>query len=806
MTQFVTLSDKAQTLVNNYVNGSISKSPFDSNIFKKLLVSVYTHTSKADSELLRILNRYIIDLSAYYTSEELDVLITEFSALAIYCHQHDDVFYNSSNARELPKSIGFQTGNTDFLTPMSLVELCLKMSNCKPGSHIYLPFAGTCSFALYQENPCNFDTDEINTEIWAYSKILLLSQGIEANMRCRNCIIIEPVGNDDIAKSKYDYIFSFPPILGGREERNIANTFLNLAEKSLNDDGEIYCVLPLSFCFGREWFDFRKTLLKESNNMFSAVVMSLPALFQPYTSVSMVLLCLKKDGKGQICLMDASSEAFIATKDLAGWKQETLKPDSIIETILKQDEKYVWLGTAENLSEVLNLQPSRYLVNFSLPKVHNGEKLFKLEDLVSIVPLEREGNTITTDIPLIGMKELSASYLNCDINRKDIPVPNKKEYRILMTDIQRIGFIGGKFKVGRVHGISKNTPIALRHEVIAIQLKSNIVTEDYLLRCIMSEETELQARKMSTGAIISRLSQQDILSICIVVPKLLSQQENLCKDDTRSSLTESDRKLLESAESFRRDIHMKKHAIGQTIFNLNNWMKVLQRARRDGNGIVDDNAIVGTIHKTKVSDIYTNLQSIMQELQAKIAKLDSGYGMQSQDISLVDFIEEYIRKNQSPVFQYIFDSMAHRATQTILDEDGDVVLKEGDALEYINFPIEAMTIIFDNIINNACSHGFENAANPKNKVKIDILSEGENYIVTISNNGNPLATGYDSENVLTYGVSSKEGHGHYGIGGYEVRKLMREFNGEAELISCPNDEFCITYKLIFKNTSIVASF
>lgn len=127
-------------------------------------------------------------------------------------------------------------------------------------------------------------------------------------------------------------------------------------------------------------------------------------------------------------------------------------------------------------------------------------------------------------------------------------------------------------------------------------------------------------------------------------------------------------------------------------------------------------------------------------------------------------------------------------------------------MEYIYFPIEAMTIIFDNIINNACSHGFENAANPKNKVKIDILSEGENYIVTISNNGNPLATGYDSENVLTYGVSSKEGHGHYGIGGYEVRKLMREFNGEAELISCHNDEFCITYKLIFKNTSIVASF
>ena len=134
--------------------------------------------------------------------------------------------------------------------------------------------------------------------------------------------------------------------------------------------------MPLSFCFGREWFDFRKTLLKESNNMFSAVVMSLPALFQPYTSVSMVLLCLKKRRQGTNLSYGCFKVKLSSRqKDLAGWKQETLKPDSIIETILKQDEKYVWLGTAENLSEVLNLQPSRYLVNFSLPKVHNGEKI-----------------------------------------------------------------------------------------------------------------------------------------------------------------------------------------------------------------------------------------------------------------------------------------------------------------------------------------------------------------------------------------------------------------------------------------------
>ena len=691
-----------------------------------------------------------------------------------------------------------------FLTPMSLIELCLKMSDCKADSRVYLPFAGTCSFALYQTHSCVFDADEINREVWAYSKILLSSQGIKANVECRDCLIRNEMNGTYFTMNKYDYIFSFPPIMGGREERYIADTFLYLAQNALKDNGEIYCILPMFFCFGREWLEFRTSILKESNNMFSAIVISLPALFQPYSSIPTILLCLKKDGKGQICLMDAKNDAFLATKDLAGWTQKTLKPNSIIETILKQDETYVWGGNAECLSDDVNLLPSRYLINSVLPKANSEEKLFKLADL--IVPLVRDKNITATGIPLIGMKELSSSYLNCDINREDIPISNKTEYRILTTDSLLIGFVGGKFKVGRVHGASSNTPIALRHEVVAIQLNSNVITEDYLLRCIMSAETELQAKMMSSGVTISRISQQDLLSISIIVPNLITQQENLCKEDTRSSLTESDRKLLESAEVFRRDIHMKKHAIGQTIFNLNNWMKVLQRARRDGNGIVDDNATVGTVHKIKVSDIYANLQFIMQELQIKINKLDSGYGMQSSEVALVDYIEEYIKKNQSPIFLYAFDSLVHRASQSICDENGDVILEKGDALEFVQFPLEALTIIFDNIISNACCHGFENSANPKNIVKIDILSEGEDYIVTISNNGAPLLTGYNTENVLTYGVSSKEGNGHYGIGGYEVRKLMREFGGEAKLISNPNDDFCITYRLIFKSTNIVASF
>lgn len=811
MIQFVSLSSNVQALVNRYANRSRAKSPFDSNIFKKLLISVYAHTENADVSLLAILEKYMIDLADYYTSQEINILVAEFSSLAIYCHQYDEIFYTQSDYLKKLEGVRSEKLSYNFKTPKSLVELCLKMSDCKANSHIYLPFAGTCPFALYQKNPCVYDTAEIDLEIWAYSKILLLSQDVKANMECWNCMVLN--GDDDtyfFIKNKYDYIFSFPPIFGGRDEKYIADTFLYYVKNALKDNGEMYCILPMSFCYDHVWFEFREFILKKSGNMYSTIVISLPSLFKLYTTISMCLLCIKKDGKGTICLVDATDESFSVLKDLDGWKQNILKTDSIIETISKQDEKYVWVGKSENLSGEMNLQPSRYLISYILHKVNDGEKLFKLADLVNLVPFTGFViNKITEeiDIPVIGMKELSSSYLNCDIYRKDMPVPDRRiVYKILTSDCLLIGFIGGKFKVGRLHGASKTEPVALRPEIFAVKLKSKAITEDFLLRCIMDKKTELQANRLSSGTIISRLRPQDFLSILVIVPTLISQQESLCKEDTRSSLTESDRKLLETAESFRRDIHMKKHAIGQTIFNLNNWMKVLQRARRDGNGIVDDNAVVGTIHKTKVADIYSNLQAIMQELQTKISKLDSGYGMQCREISLTDFIEDYIQKNPSPIFQYVFDAISNRAQQTITDIDGEVVIAKGDSIGYVHFPVEALTIIFDNIINNACCHGFENIADSKNMVRIEIMTEGENYIVNITNNGKPLLSGYDSESVLTYGISSKEGNGHYGIGGYEVRKLMQEFDGDAKFISNPDDEFSVTYKLIFHKNNIVASF
>lgn len=121
----------------------------------------------------------------------------------------------------------------------------------------------------------------------------------------------------------------------------------------------------------------------------------------------------------------------------------------------------------------------------------------------------------------------------------------------------------------------------------------------------------------------------------------------------------------------------------------------------------------------------------------------------------------------------------------------------------VTFPTEALSMVFDNIINNACSHGFENKASESNTVKIEVGIDNARSYLTISNNGRPLHDKLTTEDVFTYGRSSKTGLEHLGIGGYEIRNLMREFNGGAEFISKPEAEFPVIYKLTFKNLNDV---
>lgn len=797
MTQSRTLSQESVNIIRQFVNVRRKKSILSTYPFKELMVSIYAKSPNISNKALTFLSKYQIDLESFITEENIATLQAEYAEVIRYCYENDGkdgiLTHNPGNSMKLPST---------------LLELCMAIANCKPGSKVYLPFAGEGQFAYYNTD-CSFEGFELSPESWAISQILLSSQNITADITLGDGRVIED--EPSTMQKKYDYIFAFPPFLNGKEGKSVIKTLFYLADQALDVNGEMCCILPMSFCYDSFGFGELRRLLFDKGAQYDAFVISLPSLFWPIATVKPCLLHLSKDGKGRVMLMDASDKSFSASREEADYN-DTLKVKSIIETIEKQDEQFVWIGNTQDLTGDYNLTPSRYLISNYLPKPKAGEKLVPIKDLIDFVPFVKKGKA-ENEAPLLGIKELSFNYLNCEITKDSVPTkPNVGSAR-LAQDCLLAGFIGNKFKVGRITGLCEENSVSLRPEVFAFTLKNKDITEDFLLRSILSESCTTQAIALSSGVVISRLRAGDFENIQIIVPSL-EEQERLCKKDTRVSLSEAERKRLDSADEYRKDIHMKKHTIGQTLFNLNNWWKVLQKARKEGNGVVVDSAFVGINNKIPVTAIYENLQQTITKLQQQISKFDSGYGFEVTNFALTEFIEDYISHKQSPLFTFIYDAQSHRASQTLPEVDiddttgkwcttGKTILNEGDPIEYVDFAPDALEIVFDNIVSNACCHGFEGRKND-NLIRIELDSEGDDYMITIANNGKPIHKDISPEDVFTYGRTSQNKNNHFGIGGYEIRKLMREFKGDVELIIDPTDEFCVTYKLTFHETNIVA--
>ena len=283
----------------------------------------------------------------------------------------------------------------------------------------------------------------------------------------------------------------------------------------------------------------------------------------------------------------------------------------------------------------------------------------------------------------------------------------------------------------------------------------------------------------------------------IFVPNLTEQFKRY-KADVVDSLKAADLRIQKAYDEYRKDVRMKKHAIGQTVFNLKNWWDNLNLARQKGNGVVSDADTIGVTRKIAVAEIYQNLDITMSKLSTQLDKFDSGYGLSREEFALPTFLEQYIAAHRSPDFTFEYNANAYR-----WNNEGETNDTNVDKQPSITFSKEALTRVLDNIVNNARTHGFQGRLNEQNKIKLVIQAQGTDYILIVANNGAPLKDDFKKEDVFVYGQTSGETQKHFGIGGYEIKRLMNEFEGDVELVANSESEYSVAYKLIFHNTHII---
>lgn len=803
MTQFVGLSHKAQEIINSYIeNKRKQHGPlYPSN--RELMVSLYSIMPNAKSNIVNLLRPYNVILSDNLSDSDIKVLKDEYKEVARFC-------FENPNHRRIHSIDKYRR-----YIPHSLIDLCLKLSEPKPNSSVYVPYSGSGEFA-YQLLDCSIEGFEYDPELWAISQIVLDSQNLHHSIKLSD----KPIRND----KKYDYIYT--SLLGSRtlsSNGEYAEMLTHLITNQLNDGGELMCFVPEQSLYLPEDTHVRKLLMESCQYSLTIITMPEKLLGFPVRDAS--ILYVKKDYKEELTLVDLSEE--LLWEKLRGHRNYRPNIPLIIDAIAKGDKRYVWTGSYDQLSSHINLHPSRYILeqNRLIPKA--GERAYRLDELIDVVDRvvneninrlvdtmsllrkndpaiqnwsEKQHEEFKAEVEAqttIGIREIRPdnlfdNYLNCVVDYQDIPVVNDIYAHLapVATDCLLLANNGDNVRVGRLQGVSEDKVVSL-DGVLPFRVKTEIVSENFLLRSLLSEAVQKQVEMLNRTARWNRVfTKENIRSIVIHVPNK-ELQEEACREDARQYLVEADRKLLEQYEDFRRDIHMKKHAIGQTLFNFSNWWKTLQRARQEGNGVVSDTALVGKISQYKVSAIYDQIDSIVKTLMEQVNKFDRGYHLQKERFALSEFIKDYITNNPSTIFEYDYISP--------LEEDDE------KSCVYVYFAKEALKIIFDNIVSNACCHGF-NECDKNYIIRIGLTYSTDKCVVDISNNGATLHHGLDPKSVFVYGESSKfavntskdGGHQHCGIGGYEVKQLMREFGGSAEFISNPSDEYPIIYRLTFK--------
>lgn len=766
---------------------------------KSLIASLYSIREGANPEIIAAVKSIVVDIKKEMSESDILLLQDNLPEVVKYCYNDD-----------------MTSSRVEVLT-QDYIDLISGISNFSTTERILLPLGEICIAAAFPQ--CKFDIVETSKLGWGIAHII--SSILELDTRIYKSL-------ESLPLKEYSKIIALGSQTINYERQNL-DLLISCLENNLKEEEDMILLLPRHACYSKDWEKLRE-FLAQNPKKYLTVCLSLN-IEQKYTVFGdECLMVITKNSPSpiqkkwdSIILGDFTGTEFMFSDPVSGCPTG-LRVQSIIESITKGDHDHIRFVDANKLDRCYNFLAARYFREEALlMKPEKAKMLTTLSDIIQIYQplnfIEKLISSVENEdkIKVISPKNLSETHLACNINFSKIPSIEMDEANISATIANGgyYSFYNNKALVGKILG-GKEDIVGISDGIIHFEIKDNSrCILDYILKELTEDYAVEQARCFIKGLEIGGdLSIEDFLSIQIVLPSLNEQNEILRKEGEKG-FSHLEREREATLKEFKEDMHMKKHAIGQTIFAVNNWMKLLSLARKEGNGAICDTDVIGKRHPVTVAEIFDNLEASMKRLKTQISTMDTGSQFTPTQIGVGSFIKNYISTHPRSEFQYVdlTNALATHDLPAINEESGnfevsdnDFILRKGDDLYFINFPEEALTIILDNIISNACSHGFKDDGKDY-YIRFIIDVSGKDLTLIVSNNGEPLHKELDANGVFKYGNTTGNSlDGHYGIGGYEIWKLMKDFNGTTEILSTPDLNFTVSYKLTFPLFNYVKHF
>ena len=746
---------------------------------ESLIASIYAVRGDYHKGILSALSDQIINLREEFSDIDIELLCENFEYVIRKCYNYSASYQH------------------DITATKELLALISKVVEIKPSDNILLP-KEAFKFAL--DHPeCNY---AVCTSLEGVALIDIVSETCKINAVSDTVSVAERLEDPEF-KETFNHIIAFPSIHD--EPYAVITNIIDCIEHGLANEGSLSVFLPTAVCSSDRFVRLRKHLI-ENQHRFQTSIITLPLSYDRCNVMLMIIE--KKAGPSKLYIADLSHKEFKVVDEIG---EVSLKLNSIVETIERGDGRYCKMIDTMDLIDGEKFTPSYYFIDraFADLSIVERSQLVPLKKLISIIPYTFDGSE---EVPLIiTPSSLSENYLDSDLDFTDLELDEEKS-PITPANGGYCYFAPNKVLVGKFQDVAEDAMIAFDTRLFHFEINTQTLSMDYLLKELTSSYVLEQARMLSGGALYGGLSEGEFLSIQIIVPAFEKQNEMLL-DDSKKGYADKSEEVQRNFDEFRKNMHMQKHKVGQTISALATWVNYLELARQLGKK--EDSDVVIPAYNTTVGDIYSNIQDSLKTLQTEIAALDSSYGLEkdAKTFALADFLDSFCNKSY-PGYELIWNSQPHRYKQDLkhieiddrdLDNikayvhEGEYIVKAGDPMDYIHFPEKALETILENIIANAVAHGFTDPQKHY-QIKFNIERDGTKVVLFVSNNGQPLHKDMVPAEVFTYGHTSGD-EKHSGIGGYQILEYMRAFGGSAEIISTPDEEYTVTYKLSFKDAN-----
>lgn len=780
----------------NFLRGSADVNSFYVILF---LISTYKDEiliySKYDN-YSNWYNKYQINISEdFFYRKIFEVYASIFQNIhqrqleeVINCIQQIDIEHLKDNFETifeylLQKLIDFQGKHSgESVQPKEISRFIIKLANLDNDAKIYNPFAGLASFGIYLKSDQKYHGQEINSFTWAIGQLRLKAHN---KVHGFSYVLGDSIEHwCDI--QKFDLIVATPPFkmpisrspryqINGESYNDVESFLIDRGIHSLNNNGKLITVYPLSFLFGGGRLAKLKQWLID-NDLIDTII-TLPSGLFSNTIIPVCIIIFKtiSSRPGYVKFIDASSFYSID-----GPKNKTLNDYELFDLVSQDMEnEYLRYISAEDIyKNNFDLSFGRYF----LRNIHGT----KLSVFASVIKgLRAPINNRMKQVQIRNLKEdiFDGILLSDELEANLI---KRNTFRIIEESCLLIATRWNTLKPTFFE--YSGEPIVISRAVLALKLDRDIVDPIFLINEFSADYVQEQLNSYRVGSVQPMLRTKDLENIVFQLPTM---QEQKAKVSGIIELSNRLRKIESEKENLLSGIKKEEtesstslsHILGKPLLSIGSSLEIIQSALYKLNPDWK-NQIISENRQFTLSDAFDSISKnvkYIQELADENTSLVSVSNFELFELQFLKFLSEFVKNEKKGL----------KGNIILMLDIHDDIKQQMDNQVIIKGNPQKLRIVLLNLLDNAKNHAFIND-NLTYKINIEILpfsatqrdasklnydiDERKSYVeVKVSNTGTSFPNDFTLADYVRKNFSAGKTR-NKGLGGYEVNEILKVHN------------------------------